>query len=100
MHDWYVYLLRCNDNSFYCGITTNIEKRLSLHQQGKGAKYVRAKGLKHLEVISGAMTRSDALKLEYQVKQARGATKKIMTLLGRANEQSKVEKNTEKSDIS
>ena len=82
MKRWFVYILRCMDNSLYCGITTDIDKRLQLHQQGKGAKYVRAKGFKCLEAISGAMTRSAALILEYKIKQM-PKSKKIFALLGR-----------------
>ena len=42
---WYMYVVVCNDNSFYCGITTNIERRLKQHNgviKG-GAKYTRSK---------------------------------------------------------
>lgn len=44
---WFVYILRCADNSLYIGISTNVEKRLAVHASGKGAKYTRA----HLPVV-------------------------------------------------
>lgn len=40
--DWCVYVLRCRNNSLYTGMTNNIERRLLLHDQGRGSKYVRA----------------------------------------------------------
>jgi len=36
---WYVYLVRCKDNSIYTGITTKLEERISRHNQGKGCNY-------------------------------------------------------------
>lgn len=40
---WYIYLLKCGDNSLYTGITNDIEKRLTSHREGKGSKYVRSR---------------------------------------------------------
>lgn len=38
---FYVYILRCADNTFYTGYTPNLENRIKLHNAGKGAKYTR-----------------------------------------------------------
>ncbi|OUR59897.1 endonuclease [Colwellia sp. 39_35_sub15_T18] len=66
---WYVYLLRCNDNSLYAGITTNIERRLHQHNHTKlGAKYTRAKRPVTLVFIESAADKSTASKREYQLK--------------------------------
>jgi len=41
---WFVYMLRCSDNSLYTGITTDVERRFAEHIIGKtGAKYTRAR---------------------------------------------------------
>ena len=41
---WYVYLLRCADATLYCGVTTDMERRLREHNAGsRGAKYTRAR---------------------------------------------------------
>jgi len=40
---WYVYMLRCGDGSLYTGCTDNVERRLAVHQSGKGAKYTRSR---------------------------------------------------------
>lgn len=41
---WFVYLVRCRDNSLYCGITKDVTARVAVHNAGKGAKYTRARG--------------------------------------------------------
>ena len=44
MKDWYVYLVRCSDNSIYTGITVDIERRVIEHNTSKkGAKYTRTR---------------------------------------------------------
>lgn len=66
---WYVYLLECVDKTIYCGITNNLDKRIATHNAGKGAKYTRGRCpvtlLKSFEVPN----QSEALKLEYKIKQ-------------------------------
>jgi putative endonuclease len=39
---YWVYILMCQNNSYYTGITNDVEKRFKLHQAGKGAKYTRS----------------------------------------------------------
>ena len=38
---FYVYILECQDGTYYTGSTNNIEKRIALHNAGRGAKYTR-----------------------------------------------------------
>jgi putative endonuclease len=35
--------LACSDGSFYCGATTNLDRRLAAHRNGKGARYTRSR---------------------------------------------------------
>jgi len=67
---WYIYVLLCADNSLYCGITTNLEKRLKQHngEIKGGAKYTRSKRPCRFVYIKKAMNRSIASKEEYQFK--------------------------------
>lgn len=66
---WYVYFLRCNDNSLYAGITTDIDRRLHEHNHTKlGAKYTRAKRPVTLAFIESALNKSIASKREYQLR--------------------------------
>jgi len=39
----WVYLLRCADDSLYCGWTTDVERRLAAHAAGRGARYTRSR---------------------------------------------------------
>lgn len=65
---WHMYLLECNDGSFYTGITNNLKKRMNAHQTGKGSKYVASRGFKKLIASKEYTTKSEALKEEYCVK--------------------------------
>jgi len=77
--NWIVYLVQCSDGSLYCGITNNLEKRLSAHNSGTGAKYTRSRRPVELVGASSKLTKNDALKLEYRVKKV-PAVKKISEL--------------------
>lgn len=68
---WYMYVLLCADDSLYCGITTNLKRRLKQHngEIKGGAKYTRGRRPCQFAYIKKAMNRSIASKLEYQFKQ-------------------------------
>jgi putative endonuclease len=40
---FFVYIVQCRDGTYYTGYTQNLEERVSLHNSGKGAKYLRGK---------------------------------------------------------
>jgi putative endonuclease len=44
MAEWYLYLVRCRDNSLYTGISTDVHRRFSAHQAEEGAKYLKGRG--------------------------------------------------------
>ncbi|MGD8953271.1 MAG: GIY-YIG nuclease family protein [Desulfobacterales bacterium] len=77
--EWVVYLVRCADESLYCGITNDVERRLVAHNLGKGAKYTKSRTPVEMTVVSSKMTKSEALKLERHIKQV-PAGKKIIEL--------------------
>jgi putative endonuclease len=66
---YYVYLLECKDGSYYTGITNDLEKRMKTHANGKGSTYVRAKGFDKLIASKKIGKKSEALKIEYKIKQ-------------------------------
>ncbi|WP_425606644.1 GIY-YIG nuclease family protein [Pectobacterium araliae] len=66
---WYLYMLRTVNGALYTGITTDVSRRLNQHQTGKGAKALRGKGELTLVFHCLAGDRSNALKLEYRIKQ-------------------------------
>lgn len=64
----YTYLIRCLDNSLYCGYTTDIDRRISEHKNGIGSKYVSAKGFLRVEIVFKLEDKSSAMKLENFIK--------------------------------
>jgi putative endonuclease len=66
--NWVVYMLECTDNSIYTGIAKNLENRLSKHQSGNGAKYLRGRLPIKLMYKEFFKNRSDATKREIFIK--------------------------------
>lgn len=68
MSEYVVYILRCGDGTLYTGCTNDLEKRLTAHQSGKGAKYTRSRLPVELVYSEPAADRSAALRRERAVK--------------------------------
>ncbi|WJV68943.1 GIY-YIG nuclease family protein [Pectobacteriaceae bacterium CE70] len=68
-------MLRTASGLLYTGITTDVPRRLTQHQTGKGAKALRGKGELVLVYQCVAVDRSTALKWEYRIKQLSKAQK-------------------------
>ncbi|KAA9002729.1 GIY-YIG nuclease family protein [Affinibrenneria salicis] len=66
---WYLYMVQTARGALYTGITTDVRRRVAQHQNGKGAKALRGKGELKLVFHCLAGNRSQALRLEYRVKQ-------------------------------
>jgi putative endonuclease len=64
----FVYLLRCADNSLYCGWTTDVERRLAAHQAGTASRYTRTRRPVQLATAIEVADRSAALKEEARIK--------------------------------
>ncbi|MGL5124134.1 MAG: GIY-YIG nuclease family protein [Fusobacteriaceae bacterium] len=77
---WYIYVLRCEDNSLYTGIAKNFIKRYNEHLNGKGAKYTKSHKIKKMEIVWSVFTRSEALKIEYLFKSFRKLKKENVIL--------------------
>lgn len=67
---WYVYLVRCRDDSLYAGIAKDVPRRLAEHDEGKGARYTRGRGPVALLGTAGPFEHATALRLEREVKRA------------------------------
>ena len=65
---WFVYILECQDGSFYTGVTNDLDKRMKVHLSGKGSKYVRLKGFKKLLQAKECKSKSHACKAECRIK--------------------------------
>ncbi|GER90372.1 hypothetical protein KDW_45340 [Dictyobacter vulcani] len=72
---YYVYIVRCNDTTLYTGYTTNVERRVALHNAGKGARYTRARLPVVLMVSWQFATKGEALRTEYALKRLPRAQK-------------------------
>lgn len=65
---WFCYLCECSDDTLYCGVTNNPTKRIKDHNAGRGAKYTKARRPIKLIKYFIVNSKSDALKLEHQIK--------------------------------
>jgi pyrroline-5-carboxylate reductase len=65
---YWVYILRCKDGSLYTGSTGNLEKRIALHNSGKGAKYTRGRAPLVLLYKEECSDRGEALRREAAIK--------------------------------
>ena len=65
-----VYIIELNDGSLYTGITNNLQNRIKTHISGMGSKYVRSRlPIKKTYSTDKTMSKSEASKLEYKIKQ-------------------------------
>jgi putative endonuclease len=71
MSNWYVYIVRCSDDSLYTGITKDPERRVDEHNYNNllGALYTRGRRPVKLVYKEVRKTRSEAAKREYAIKQ-------------------------------
>jgi len=69
MSDWVVYILECKDKTLYTGITNNLERRLSQHETGTGAKYTKGRGPFQIVYTESCKNRSEASRRESEIKQ-------------------------------
>ena len=72
---WFVYMLRCRDGSLYTGCTDDVQRRLAVHQSGKGAKYTRSRLPVELAYQEEAADKSAALRREAAIKRLSRAEK-------------------------
>ena len=64
----YVYIVRCSDGTLYTGWTNNLELRIQAHNEGRGAKYTRARRPVELVYSETAPSKSEAMKRECEIK--------------------------------
>lgn len=65
---WFVYVVRCRDDSLYTGITTDVASRVAVHNAGTGARYTRARRPVEVVLIERKRSRSTALRREAYIK--------------------------------
>ena len=84
---WCVYFVRCSDDSLYCGITSNLLKRIDTHNAGKGSKYTRSRKPVALVWHEEVCCKSIALKKEYALKKLNKCRKESLVRNGHKSTQ-------------
>lgn len=67
-NNWNCYILRCADDTLYCGITNDMDKRLTAHNAGTAARYTRSRVPVVVVFVEGCADRSAASKREIAIK--------------------------------
>jgi putative endonuclease len=67
--DHHVYVIECSDGSLYTGYTTDVQRRVSEHDAGDGAKYTRGRTPVELVYTESFDSKSGAMAREYEIKQ-------------------------------
>jgi len=75
---WVVYILKCSNNSYYVGHTENLEARLQLHSNGKGAQHTAKHHPVSLIYQESAGSKQSAIKRELQIKRWSRAKKEAL----------------------
>ena len=63
-HKAYMYVVECRDGSYYTGYTTDVKRRVAVHNSGKGAKYTRARLPVKLIYVEGFDSKEEAMSAE------------------------------------
>jgi len=81
---YWLYILRCGDDTLYTGVARDVDRRLALHQRGKGAKYTRGRGPLTVVYREECPDKSSALRRELEVKALRREEKLALIAQGKA----------------
>ena len=75
----YTYLLECADGSLYCGWTNDLDRRISAHNEGRGAKYTRSRRPVRLVYYEEFDSKEEAMRREWRMKQlSRGQKQRLI----------------------
>lgn len=66
--EYWVYILECEDGTYYTGITTHVERRLEEHKAGTASKYTRSHGATKMVYTKKIGSRGEATKEEMRIK--------------------------------
>lgn len=78
-NNWFVYIVECSkDKSLYTGITTDLEKRIIKHNNGRGAKYTKTRGPVELKFSIGPFNKSTASIYEANIKKLTRFKKELL----------------------
>lgn len=76
---YFVYMVRCSDNSLYTGYTVNsVKTRVKKHNEGLGGKYTRARRPVRIVYTEECLSRQKAMKREFEIKKLSKKEKEAM----------------------
>jgi len=82
----YLYVLECSDATFYAGYTSDIERRIKQHNDGKGAKYTRGRTPVKCVYFEEFSNKKEAMQAEYAFKQLNRSNKERYMREGKNND--------------
>lgn len=99
---YYTYIVRCADHTLYTGWTTDLKRRLALHNSGRGAKYTRSRRPVTLVYAELCETKKAAMSREWHIKKMRLEQKQLLlqneekksAILSKRRRQDGISKNT------
>ncbi len=77
---YFVYILVCEDRSYYTGYTNNLAMRLERHRRGHGARYTRMRKPTRIAFVMKFITRRAAMRMERQIKSLSHEKKRLLIL--------------------
>ena len=75
---WYVYLVRAENGSLYCGISDDPQRRFAAHQRGKGARFFHSSPAVALVYVEACVDKGEALRQERLIKKLRKTAKEAL----------------------
>ncbi len=75
---WYVYLVRAENGSLYCGISDDPQRRFAAHQRGKGARFFHSSPAVALVYVEACVDKGEALRQERLIKKLRKVAKEAL----------------------
>lgn len=75
---WYLYILLCDNGSYYTGITKDLQRRFNQHKLGKGAKYTKRNPPKKLVYFENHSDHRAAARKEVEIKKLSHLQKKAL----------------------
>lgn len=90
---WYLYIVENKLGHWYTGITNDLERRINQHNNGTGAKSLRGKGPVSFVIAISNLTKVEAAKLEWKIKQLTKAKKRQLVLAAMSDSDTSVSTN-------
>lgn len=83
-NEHFFYVLECRDGSYYAGYTNDLERRLNVHNEGKGAKYTRGRLPVRYIYNEKYETKREAMQAEYYFKTLNRSQKELYIRKGKS----------------